>query len=361
MNGFPQTTYYQCPPGLSPQATWTPVGCNITVATLCTPVCGQAAGMAQGGQGTSPQATLTPIGCPPPTLPMLCPLTLPPICGPQGASPQATLTPVGCNITVFSLCTPVCGQAAGMAQGGGQAAAPQTFLPTIGPVCFTFAFPCGPGGGQGASPQATFTPVGCNITVATLCTPVCGQAAGMAQGASPQATWTPVNCNTLFSICTPFCAQAAGMAQAGGQGGVAQTLVTIGWCAQGASPQATFTPVGCNITVFSLCTPVCGQTAGAGQAGPLPPIHTILGCPVTVACPPPPHTLLGCPVTIACPPHTVVGCPGPTAIVACQSALVCPTLACGAGGGPYAASPQATFTPVGCNITVFSLCTPVCG
>ena len=61
---------------------------------------------------------------------------------PQGLSPQATYTPVGCNITLFTLCTPVCGQGAGL-QG---AALPQ----------------------GGAQAQATFTPVDCNITPFTL-------------------------------------------------------------------------------------------------------------------------------------------------------------------------------------------------
>ena len=63
---------------------------------------------------------------------------------------------------------------------------------------------------QGIDPQATFTPVGCNITVFSICTPVCGAAAA-AQQASPQATFTPVGCNitavsythlTLPTICS---------------------------------------------------------------------------------------------------------------------------------------------------------------
>jgi hypothetical protein len=64
---------------VNPQATFTPVNCNVTLATLCTPVCGQGAGMQ--GAGAMP----------------------------QGVAPQATIGPVQCNITIFSICTPVCG------------------------------------------------------------------------------------------------------------------------------------------------------------------------------------------------------------------------------------------------------------
>src|SRR5438270_9876600 len=54
---------------------------------------------------------------------------------------------------------------------------------------------------------------------------------------------------TLFT-CTPVCTAGTGP-QAGG----------------GAGAQATFTPVNCNITVFSICTPVCGAGAAAQGGG----------------------------------------------------------------------------------------------
>ncbi|HSX59220.1 MAG TPA: hypothetical protein VLF18_03370, partial [Tahibacter sp.] len=173
---------------------------------------------------------------------------------------------------------------------------------------------------QQASPQATFTPVGCNITLATLCTPVCGaQAAAAPQGASPQATFTPVNCNiTVFSVCTPICGAAA--AQQGG----------------GVAPQASFTPI-------------CPQPQTFG-----------------IYCPPPTLSGVHCPGPITQSPATICGqlthppicLQTPTTIVTTTHPV---TLACNTIGPNQGVSAQATFGPIQCNVTVFSICTPICG
>ena len=234
------------------------MGCNITVFSVCTPLCGAAAQAQQ--QQASPQATFTPVGC---NITVFSVCT--PLCGAdaqaqQQASPQATFTPVGCNITVFSVCTPLCGADAQAQQ-------------------------------QQASPQATFTPVGCNITVFSVCTPLCGANAAQHGGAYPLPRTLGINCppQTLLgphcpgpgpitqspaTICPVHTHQficnlqthpaichhipnttiittthPVSMACHPGGGGINQ---------QGANPQATFGPIQCNVTVFSICTPLCG-------------------------------------------------------------------------------------------------------
>ncbi|MBN1204733.1 MAG: hypothetical protein JXB05_07395 [Myxococcaceae bacterium] len=96
---------------------------------------------------------------------------------------------------------------------------------------FTFTPVCAPAGA--AAPQATFTPVNCNITLATLCTPVCGQQAA----AAPQAAANPptrIGCGTLPTICNPT---------------FMHCTTNVAAAPQAAAPQG--------LTVFTLCTPVC--------------------------------------------------------------------------------------------------------
>lgn len=107
---------------------------------------------------------------------------------------------------------------------------------------------------QAVHPQGTFTPIGCTIGQ------FCGQAAAQVQAVHPQGTFTPIGCTfgpfcgqavpqaqqAYFTV-TPICSQQAAGAAAPVQGGA------------GVQPQATLGPIQCNITVYTLCTPVCGQ------------------------------------------------------------------------------------------------------
>jgi len=65
----------------------------------------------------------------------------------------------------------------------------------------------------------------------------------------------------------------------------------------------------------------------------------------------------------------VVGCPQVT-LLGCASVLGCPSIACTPQvtpqfgtpqAGAHGLAPQATLGPIQCNITIFSICTPVCG
>ena len=237
-----------------PQSTIGPIQCTAFG------ICSQTAGMPQGGQA-APQATAWIIQC---TLGNICGaagaipqggqpgmMTLAtictqyPHCQQAGAMPQATFWPIQCNVTIFSICTPICaqagggGQAAGMAQGG--QAAPQATAWIIQCTAFNVCGVAGGGMPQGGGFGGAQQPAG--ITVFTLCTPICAQAAGgMAQGgqAAPQATAWIIQC-TAFNVCG---VAGGGMPQ-GGAGG-------------GTMPQATIGPVQCNVTIFSICTPICG-------------------------------------------------------------------------------------------------------
>ena len=213
--------------GVDPQATWTPVNCNITVATLCTPLCG-AAGVSQ--QGANPQGTFTPIGC-----------TVTPIC-----QTGNTLGPVHCTVAIF--CGNAAQGAAATPQGGARQAAyePATLTPmdcTItGMGACSFLELCdGRRGQQAANPQWTLTPFNCTVTPACFAG---AQGGGAQQGGGQVGTPLP-------SMITPYCSYHCHPA-AGQQGGAAATPQG------GVNPQATLGPIQCNITIFSICTPICG-------------------------------------------------------------------------------------------------------
>lgn len=141
----------------------------------------------------------------------------------QAVQPQGTFGPVNCTIAGF------CAEAA---QAPVQPQAAHYF--TVTPFC-------------GMVPQPPAAPPAHYFTI----WPVCGQtpyAAAQLQAAQQAANFTV----------TPFCGQAAhpGM-QA--QGPYGPTAAATAQGSAGVQPQGTLGPIQCNITVYSLCTPVCGQ------------------------------------------------------------------------------------------------------
>ena len=273
-------SYYQQPfspygGGVEPQATFTPVGCAVTIFSLCTPVCGPAA-----AQGAAPQAaTITNTRRPLCTYTYVCP-SGGAAAAPQGAAPQATFTPVGCAVTIFSLCTPVCGLAA--AQG----AAPQGPVPFydyhtfIGCHTGYFAMCTGAAAAapQGAAPPCAAPPYSGYTILCSQHPALCGLAAAAApQDAAPQGLLASNYCPTLytcatFALITCALAPAAAPQGAAPQGPLLPTPYP--WCTQApaaapqdAAPQcAVYSPytINCGRSAF------CGQTAAAAPQGAAP-------------------------------------------------------------------------------------------
>ncbi|WP_237479837.1 hypothetical protein [Lichenibacterium dinghuense] len=362
-------------------------GFPFTMPPFCPQAAGGAQPMAQGGAGT-PIPTLNCTGLPciitqivgcnnaAPMAQGGTPITFtfPPLCGPHqggGAQPMAqgggmgtpipTLNCTGlpCVITLIAGCN---NAPAPMVQGGAQGGTPITF--TFPPLCASHqgggAQPMAQGGGMGTPiPTLNCTGLPCIITLVAGC----GSGAPMAQGGQGGAgtifPTLPPMCNLPHTLLPPLCPPnqggAAPMAQ-GGQGGAGTVFPTM--------------PILCQITQFPICPPHQGGGAapmaqGSGGLG------TIL------------HTLV-CPTGLPCIVTQIAGCGGagpvaqggqggaaqtpiPSLMNCPPTLMLCSVFGCGnqAGGQPAMAgggtAPQATLGPFECNITIFSICTPVCG